>query len=198
NNYSGYIGIEPRGQSSLHWPKKNYSVETRDEFGNNLNTKILGMPKENDWILHGPFSDRSLIRNALAYNVSNQIGQYASRTRFCELFINDEYLGVYVFLEKIKPDDDRVNIRKLLPSHVADVTGGYIIKYDKDASSGSIKIVYPKEDSITIQQQEYIQGYYRNYLMSLHDSVILNPERGYRKYVDISSYIDFTIINEIF
>ena len=198
NNYSGYIGIEPRGESSLHWPKKNYSVETRDEFGNNLNTKILGMPKENDWILHGPFSDRSLVRNALAYNISNQIGQYASRTRFCELFINDEYLGVYVFLEKIKPDDDRVDIRKLLPSHVADVTGGYIIKYDKDASSGSIKIVYPKEDSITIQQQEYIQGYYRNYLMSLHDSVILNPERGYRKYVDISSYIDFTIINEIF
>ncbi|MFW5851345.1 MAG: CotH kinase family protein, partial [Bacteroidota bacterium] len=71
-NYKGLIGIEPRGQSSLQWPKKNYSIEFRDERGEDSSVAVLGMPKESDWVLHGPFADRSQIRNALAYTLSNQ------------------------------------------------------------------------------------------------------------------------------
>lgn len=197
NDYVGYIGIEPRGQSSLHWPKKNYAIELRDEDGNDINKKVLGMPKEDDWVLHGPFADRSQIRNALAYDLSSKLGQYAPRTRFCELFINDEYYGIYVFIERIKRDNNRVNIRKLEPHHVADVTGGYIIRLDKGGNTGSIQIFYPKADNITQKQKDYITGFYRDFRLSLHDSVIMNPERGYQKYIDIESYIDFTIINEL-
>lgn len=194
-DFDGYIGIEPRGQSSLGWAKKNYTVELRDDEGNDTSIAILGMPAENDWVFHGPLSDRSQLRNALAYHLSNKIGLYAPRTRFCELFINDEYVGIYVVIEKIKRDKNRVDIEKLPPTATVNVTGGYIIKYDKD-TYGNIGIIYPNEDDITQIQKDYITNFMLQFNRSLHDSVILT-ERGFRKYIDIPSYIDFTIINEI-
>lgn len=193
--YDGPIGIEPRGQSSLGWAKKNYSVETRDADGNDTSVVLLGMPAENDWVFHGPLADRSLIRNALAYHLSNSIGQYAPRTQFCELFLNDEYLGVYVCIEKIKRDKHRVDIEKLPATATVNVTGGYILKYDKD-TYGNIGIVYPADDEITQIQTDYITGFMLQFQRSLHDSVLLT-ERGYKKYIDIPSYLDFTIINEL-
>ena len=133
NDYDGKIGIELRGASSQGYAKKGYGLETRLENGENNNVSLLGMPVENDWVLHGPYSDKSLIRNILAYHFSREMGQYASRTKLCELFINDTYSGVYVLMEKIKRDTFRLDIGKLEPHEVSgrDVTGGYIFKLDK-------------------------------------------------------------------
>lgn len=89
--YNAWAGIEIRGSSSQMFEKKNYGLETRDEAGNNLNVSLLGMPEENDWMLHGPFSDKSLMRNALAYHLANGTGRWSPRTRYCELYINDDY-----------------------------------------------------------------------------------------------------------
>jgi hypothetical protein len=102
NGYNGQIGIELRGSSSLFFDKKGYSVETRLSNGDNNNVPLLGMPQENDWILHGPYSDKSLMRNVLSFHIGRSMGQYAPRTRWCELVINGEYQGVYVLMEKIK------------------------------------------------------------------------------------------------
>jgi hypothetical protein len=93
--YDGKISIEIRGSSSQSFPKKSYGLETQDSLGENSNVKLLGMPKENDWILYAPYSDKSLMRNVLTYKLGNDIGRYAPRTRFCELFINNDYKGVY-------------------------------------------------------------------------------------------------------
>ncbi len=133
NDYDGKIGIERRGASSQGYAKVGYGLETRLENGENNNVSLLGMPVENDWVLHGPYSDKSLIRNVLAYQFSREMGQYASRTRLCELFINNTYSGVYVLMEKIKRDTFRLDIGKLEPHEVSgrDVTGGYIFKLDK-------------------------------------------------------------------
>ena len=98
NAYDGYIGIELRGSSSQMYPKKQYAVETREADGSNLNVSLLGMPSENDWILNGPFSDKSLIRNVLTYTLTRQMGWYATRTRFCEVIINGDYRGLYVLM----------------------------------------------------------------------------------------------------
>lgn len=128
NNYDGLIGIEVRGSTTRWFPKKQYAVETRDHFGNDSTVSLLGFPPEEDWILYAPYSDKSLMRNVLAYKLSNDLGRYASRTRFCELVLNGSYEGVYVLMEKIKRDRNRVNISKLLPTDIAGdaVTGGYI------------------------------------------------------------------------
>ncbi|MBT6113362.1 MAG: spore coat protein CotH, partial [Candidatus Marinimicrobia bacterium] len=96
NHYDGSIGIEVRGHSSQSFPKKQYLLETRDSNGNVLNCSLFGMPDENDWVLYAPYSDKSLMRNVIAYNIARSLGFYAPRTQFCEVLLNDEYIGVYV------------------------------------------------------------------------------------------------------
>ena len=73
-----------------------------------------------------------MIRNVLAYQLSNDMGRYASRTRYVELYLNGDYQGIYVLMEKIKRDNARVDISKLNPEEIEgdDLTGGYILKFD--------------------------------------------------------------------
>ena len=94
--------------------------------GADIDVSLGGLPKEEDWIFYGPYGDKSLIRNNLIYSLSNNMGQYASRSKFMEVVINGDYKGVYSLFEKIKVDKHRVNISKT-QSRSGDGTG-YIIK----------------------------------------------------------------------
>lgn len=131
-DYEGWIGIKLRGNSSLSFDQKKYTVETQDADGNDLKAAILGMPEESDWVLLAPYNDISLVRDVFAFNMWTEMGHWAPRTRMCEVFVNDEYQGVYVFCEKIKRDKERVNIAKMKETGVdgLDVTGGYILRID--------------------------------------------------------------------
>jgi hypothetical protein len=206
NNYNGLIGIEYRGSSSQMFPKKPFRIETVDSNGDNLNVSLLGMPRENDWVLHNPFSDKSLLRNVLACKLSNDIGRYASRTRLCELVLNDEYQGVYILMEKVKRDRYRINIAEIDSNDVAgdSLTGGYILKIDKMdgenigfwESDNNIlyQYHYPKPDEIQPQQALYIQNY-----MQAFESMISsgNYRDSYLDYIDLDSFVDHFILNEI-
>jgi hypothetical protein len=114
--YEGFIGIEIRGQSSQMFPKKQYGFETRDSENEDLDVSLLGLPEEEDWILHAPYSDKSLIRNALIYDLSRDIGRYSSRLVFVELILNNIYDGLYILMEKLKRDKYRIDINKLKSS----------------------------------------------------------------------------------
>ena len=139
NAYSGKIGIEKRGSYSqmIFVQQKSYSLETRDSLGNNNNVSLLGMPKDNDWVLYGPFDDHTLMRNVLTYQLARDMGAWAPRTRYCEVqFYNQagtpDYRGLYVMVEKIKKDNKRVDISTLDPDDNAgdSLTGGYIFAID--------------------------------------------------------------------
>ena len=217
NNYSGQIAIELRGSSSLQFPKKQYRFETQDTSGNNLNVSLLDMPDENDWILYAPFSDRSLMRNVLAYKLANDLGEYAPRTRFVELVLNEEYMGVYVLMEKIKRDRNRINIAEMdtLDNTGDALTGGYIIKVDKTAgetNSGWTSIYppyegtnsktyyqyhYPRPADITDAQKEYIRDYFNGFEELMASSGYQHPDTGYARYLNTDSFIDYIIVNEV-
>lgn len=108
--HQGRAGIHVRGNSSRWFDKKSYALETWDADDEDLDVGLLGLPAEEDWVLQGPYSDKSLIRNHLTYQLSRDIGRYASRTRFVELEVNGDYRGVYVLMEKIKRDAERVDL----------------------------------------------------------------------------------------
>lgn len=219
NIYDGKIGIEQRGSSSRAlFPKKQYAVELRDNAGNDISVSLLGLPEEEDWILSAPYNDKSLMRDVLAYKLSRDMGRYAPRTKYCEVVLNGHYDGVYFLNEKIKKDKNRVDIATLNPDEISgnDLTGGYIIKLDKyDGSVGpgfdsefappdadnkqpiSFQYEYPKWDEIVPQQKAYIKNYVSLFEKALDGPDYADPDQGYAKYIDVDSFIDFFIMNEI-
>jgi spore coat protein CotH len=217
-DFKGKIGIRTRGKSTLGYPKKQYAVEVRDEDDNDKNASLLGMPKESDWILSAPYGDKTLIRNALAFEISNQIGLYAPRTKFVEVFLNEiknplnnyGYKGLYVLTENIKRNKNRVDIEKLTSDDENLISGGYLLEistigrvnphesYIKTRRGIILINKYPKQERISEKQKEWITNYMNEFEDVLYSEKFNDPEEGYLKYIDIDSFIDFIIINELF
>ena len=219
--YSGNMGIEIRGSSSQLFPKKSYGFETWDAEGNDIDASLLGMPEEEDWILYAPYSDKSLVRNVLIYDLARDMDLYASRTKFVELEINGQYNGLYVFMEKLKRDSGRIDINKLKEdeNEGEDLTGGYIIKIDKsdkdgytdqnsfnsrygssiDETGSPIRFLYdyPKYDDITEAQKTYISTYITDFEDALASDTFTDVDTGYASFIDVDSFVDFFILNEL-
>lgn len=211
-NYNGRIGIEIRGSSSQDLPKKGYAMTTlqADNVSNN-NVSILGMPSENDWVLNGLAFDPSLIRDYLSYNLARQIGNYATRTVYCEVVINGEYRGLYVMQEKIKADTNRVNVVKITASDITtpNLTGGYITKADKttggdpvawqmDSNVDVTNFIHelPKPEAVTDEQDTYIHGRFTA-LATTTGNDNANLTFGYPSIIDVPTFIDFMVMNEL-
>ncbi len=208
-------GFKIRGSSSAGRPKPSFTIEAWDQVNDDKDIMPLGMPEESDWILYAAYNfDLAMLRNTFAYELSNQVGRYAVRTRFVELYVNrsdngaqlhdNDYMGVYVLMEKIKVGDDRVDITKLEPQDNAepDVNGGYALKIDRadpgDAGFGAggqtIRFVDPKEEEVTPQQRSYISGFINDMAASLNDP---SPATGYPQFIDEMSWVDHHILNVI-
>jgi len=215
NIYSGNIGIEIRGATSSGYPQKPYNIETRLASGANNNVSILGMPAENDWVLISNYNDRSLIRNTLAYKLFGEMGNYSVRTSLCEVLVDSAYKGIYVFGEKMKRDNNRLNIAKLTTSDNAgdQLTGGYILEQNYWDSNNSFQSNYspidhpgfdvhfvykePGADSITVPQKSYIASFIDSLEDALYSPNFADTTLGYRKYLDTKSFIDYFLINEL-
>ena len=218
--YNGKVGIEIRGNSSSGFPKKSYTVETRLDDTTSLNVKLLGLSKENDWVFHGPYPDKTLMRNVLAYNLGNKTGRWSPKTHFFELFINGTYSGVYALVEKIKNDKNRLNLADLNPiDTIGDgLTGGYILKLDRPESTdleGRDYWISPYRAPTTLQQREYFlhvdpdgddikpvqHNYIKNYITgfenALYSDNYMDRTLGYYNYVDLISFVDYYIITEL-
>ncbi|MEM6316101.1 MAG: CotH kinase family protein [Bacteroidota bacterium] len=142
------IGIEFRGSTSFRLSdKKSYGIETWDAAGEDINLSFFDFPEEEDWVLIGHVVnlgqgftfDRTLMYHHFGYELSRSIGRYASRSKHVELEINGEYLGIYMFMEKLKRNKNRIPLKKLEPTDTdaESITGGYILKIDK-TSGGDI------------------------------------------------------------
>jgi subtilisin-like proprotein convertase family protein len=215
NEYNGKIGIEYRGNYSLSLPQKPYSIELIDNLGVAIDSPILGMPTENDWLLLANYNDKSFARNALPNETFASMGNYGVRSRHVDVVLNGEYQGIYLFSEKVKRDSSRVDISKLDTLEILgqDVTGGYIIKVDYWDNSDSWQsnfspigfpgldihyvYYYPKPDVIVLEQQTYIQNFMDEFETALYAANFDDPNFGYRRYISVPTFIDYLIINEL-
>lgn len=215
-HYDGFAGIEYRGSSSQQFPKKGIGVELWNEKSESIEASLLGMPKESDWILFASYNEKSLMHNVLTMRVAREMAMYASRTQYVEVIINNVYMGVYVFMEKIKRADGRVDIAKLKETDLSgdDLTGGYIFKADKTTGSnllGSWRSKYPNYNtpsnytnflyeypkSINATQKVYLKNYVDNAEAALQAENYRDKTNGYRKYIDTKSFIQIFLLNEL-
>ncbi len=214
NEYFGNITIERRGQySQMYYPKNGYSIELKDANWEDMDTSFLNFPKEEDWVLHGPYADKTLLRNVLAMQMANSIGQYAARTRLVELLINEQYEGVYVLMERIKRDENRVDIAKLKPEDISgdELTGGYIIKCDKGPTDWysqydmvnhpgeklRFQYVSPKRSKIQPEQEAYIQSYVDSFEIAMRFYSVSIGGKFYYDFIDLASFADHFILQEL-
>ena len=217
NNFtlSSRAGIRRRGESSLRatTQKPNLAVESWGPE-NNDDYKIapFNMPSESDWILWAPYYyDRAGIRNTFMYELSNQTGNYAVRTRFVEVFLNAyggditmaDYAGLYVFMEKIKRDNDRVDVESMSSFDNTEpaISGGYILRIDKtdpdqNQLSGMIQprlyCIDPLPAEITVQQEAYISNYIIDFEAQMSNP---DPATGYQSYIETDAFIDHNMLN---
>lgn len=212
--YQGPVGVEYRGASSQSFPKKSIGVEIWDANGEDKDVSLLGLPETSDYVLSANFSDKTLMRNALAYELFRRMGRYASRTRFCELIIDDNYQGVYVLTEKIKRGAERLDISRLRTDDTSglQLSGGYILQIDRSIWPGwlsqfpllgevnqfaSFKIEYPQEDDLQAQQAAYIQNKVDSFEIVLKGSDYQHPDKGWRQFANEESFVDYLILNEL-
>lgn len=190
------FAIRVRGQSSANAPKRPYRIELRDAAGDDRNVPLLGLPADGDWVLHGPFTDKSLVRNKLMYDLGAEIGLAAPRSVLCELYLNhaggalgvEHYRGVYLLVERIEVGADRVDIAELGPDDDAPelLSGGYLLKFEAGVAEpptvpgrGSLEIVSPRAP--TAAQRDWIAAYLD----------------GFPDGIDGESFVDLMVINEL-
>lgn len=215
--FQGVCEVEIRGQTSAGFPKKPYNLETDDPYGNDLEVPLVGLPAESDWALQNPYSDKSFMNNVLAFELHEQMGHYAVRRRYVEVFVNTtggrlqyprHYAGLYVLLEKIKVDNNRVDIARLTPAdrEEPEITGGYIIKKDKSSpgdrtfrtqggagfSGQELRYHEPKPREITPVQEAWIRNYLNEFEAALYapDWLTRTGADHYSHYIDVDSFVD--------
>lgn len=205
-------GFRKRGSSSAGFPKYGMSLETWDENNDDRNLNIFGFGSEADWILNARYTfDLALMRNALTYQLSNDIGRWAVDTQFVELY-NDgfgaelnssDYFGVYTFMERIDSDNNRLDIAGLDPweNSPEEVTGGYIVKQDRSdpgespfSASGFGSLVYVEPDYFQASplQRSYIREYTNRIYPAVTNANGINPSTGehFSDLIDVSTFID--------
>lgn len=214
NHYNGNIGIETRGNSTQGFEKKTYSLELRTAANQDTSVNLLGMGGEEDWILHAMIIDKTQLRIPFSFYLSQRMGHYASKWRYVELVLNGDYRGLYILCEKIKRDDDRVDIAKLDSDDLAgdSVTGGYILRIDwlenpqgfesqYNAQAGYpmfFQWYYPKASNIPPAQAAYIESWMDNFENALFAPSFTNGNgERYSDHINVNSFADFLLINEL-
>ncbi|MFN0067850.1 MAG: CotH kinase family protein, partial [Limisphaerales bacterium] len=215
------IATDRRGSSTGGQPKPNLNVEVRGETDDDLDVELLGLPAESDWVLHAPYNfDPAGFRNPLAYSLSRQVGRYASRHRFAEVYLNtggsalsqSRYQGLYNVLERIKRGPDRVDVDRLEPfdSAALEVTGGYLFKIDRlgpgengfSAGGQTFAYVDPREELIRtpqrLPQRTYLTKYLNDLNTALNRAAFSDPVAGYPAFVDVPAAVDHHLLNTFF
>lgn len=212
-----HILIRIRGTSSRQFDKKGYLIKFKEsDLVTNKDVSLSGMTEDNEWVLHGPFLDKTLIRNYICYNLAGEIMEYSPNVRFCEAYLNGEYIGVYLLVEKIGYNKyGRIQISKTDPD-ISETS--YIVKIDRKNQSslksistfsreallsttlllnaGYMTISYPAS-TLTEAQRSFIISDISKFEKALYSFDYKDNRNGYSRYIDVESFVDFFLINEL-
>lgn len=203
--------FRPRGNSSIHFDKLSYKLHFVQSDNTENPLEFLGMEKHDKWVLHGPVLDKTLLRNYFSYNIAGSIRPDTPDVRFFELFINNHYQGLYLAVESVEAGKNRVPIT---PYKEGDPFTSYILRGDRDVNqtnkadifssyayfrgaSTAVEILYPPSDKLTPQLRSYIEQDISQIEKSLYSYDYNDPVYGYQATLDVDSFVDYFIINEL-
>lgn len=209
-------GIKIRGSSSAGLAKKQYAIQWTDEYNQDLEKPVLGMPSESEWVLYAPNDFEPVcIHNPFMHQLARDIGEYSPRTRFVEVFMNrlgplatNQYEGLYVLTEKIGVGGKRIPGPKLQPEDntLPDITGPYVMKIDRldPGDSGlsmggqTVAMITPKEKELKQVQRAAQRKYLTDYLNGMSRGFLAanrrNPTNSYENFIEMGRAIDYHIL----
>ncbi|MEV0132085.1 CotH kinase family protein [Dactylosporangium sp. NPDC050688] len=210
-------GFHLHGQSTATLPKTPYRLELRDNAGDDVDLPLLGMPADSDWVMRGPYTDKTLIHDAFMFSLARDMGRAAPRFAFAEVYVNldaqpvsaDDYQGVYLFIETIKNSKNRLDLKQLDPEDVTlpKIQGGYIFKFEWLAAEeptlpctgqscwSFLEVVDP--DPLQPAQKTWLTQHIQQFNDVLHSGQFADPVTGYPAYIDVGSFVDQLILNEL-
>lgn len=203
--------IRVRGNSSRYFDKKSYLLRLVDENGSDKSSEVMGMAKASEWVLNGPILDRTLIRNYLCYNIAGQVMDYAPNVRYCELFLNGKYRGIYLAMEAITKDEGRINLTK--PEKNQAMTS-WLIRIDRDGKGdtpvstfsyytyqmgvSAVDLRYPGKNLVTPERLAYVSEELSEIERSIYSTDRSDPLLGYSSYLDTKAFAQYFVLNEFF
>ena len=213
NNKNYNVRVRYRGNSSRYFDKKSYALRLVDENGQEQREALLGMETHDEWVLNGPYLDRSLLRNYLAMNLSGEIMPYAPDVRYVELIVGGRYEGIYLLMETITKGDGRVEVKE--PSRNSHVTG-YILEMDRSnkmkkdymlnefltytlrSEKKGFEMVYPGQNRYSVDRRHYVEEDFTRIVKSLYEKPLEDSYNGIVELIDVRAFQDYFIINELF
>lgn len=204
-NLNMAMEIRGRGNSTWGMAKKPYRIKLDKK------THLLNLPaEEKNWVLLANYADKTLIRNAVAFKISEMLGlEFTPSARFVDVVLNGQYAGNYMITDQVEVADFRVPVQKLKPADIAlpALSGGYLLEIDGFAEQEAVwfftdkalkvTVKYPKDDEIQTQQLNYIQNFTQNFETVLFSDDFNDPDAGYRSLVDTASLINWYIACEL-
>lgn len=198
-------GVRGRGNASWNFPKKPYRLKFDEK------QQLLDAPaKAKKWTLINNYGDKTLMRNILAFELSRRFG--LAYTPYChpvDVVLNGEYRGCYQLCDQIEVNKNRVNITEMEPEDVSlpELSGGYLIEVDAYASTEAshfystlgtpVTIKSPDDEDIVNAQTRYITDYFNRMENAVFASNFANPETGYRRYLDLDSFLKHFMVGEM-
>jgi hypothetical protein len=202
--------------------QRSYSIELRDDKDQPAEASMVGLPEDPDWALVGCWNDKTCMRNAITYRIGREFGRWNPQLRFVEVFFNGDYIGIYQLVEPTRRGKHRVNVPKVADdASLGDITGGYIFRREgpgrKSATAMGVVMDwvspvtapgmyktqniysyhYPPEDTITTAQRMYLHDYVARFETWMQAPDFASPETGYRSKLDVPSWVDYAIANEL-
>ncbi|MBO7539460.1 MAG: CotH kinase family protein [Prevotella sp.] len=185
--------IKGRGNTTWGMPKKPYRLKFDKK------QSLLGEPMDKSWVLLSNYADKTMLRVYTAFYmgyISNL--DYTPKSHFAELILNGQYNGTYLVCDKIKISADRVNVGN----------DGFLLEVDTKAEDGDItfrldhisepiNIKEPENISVGDDNYNYITAFMSKADSALYSSNFTDPDNGWQKYIDMDSFVDWYLINEI-
>lgn len=202
--------IKIRGNSSSRFDKKQYRltfVESKTDL-THRSISVMGMKKDAEWVLNGPFLDKTAMRNYLMYHLAGEIMDWAPNVRYCEVFLDGKYQGLYLMIESVKVDKNRVNVTEVMDGSVST---GYMVSRERlgdtafalhnfgtysGKTMNELGMAYPGTKTRTEEYAEYVRQDIGKFEKALYSLDYDTPGKSYEEYIDVQSFIDYFLLNE--
>ena len=203
-----------RGNSSRWFAKGSFRLKTVEE--DPLTARrlgLLGMKSGEEWALHGPFLDKTLMRNYMCMNLSAEVmGTWVPDTRFCEVVLDGEYQGVYLLMETIDVDENRLDLREYTPG---DPVLSYLVRIEPFTNPVKVldnftlysyrmepgrhlELLYPGTANQTEQVKRYVQADFNEAERLLYSVEMLDGSDSWRQELDMDAFVNYYILMEFF